>query len=184
MNGQTELVFGSSLAAQICPEGANWKLLGFQGRINLYRVKNELERTNMRYKRVWIIMGNDILSSRLHWHPYGAHKCLVPINVSEVCMKYQVLYDILSCFTSEIRFIQPPPRCERRPVHQRSCITYNKQIHERFRTVINSIQRTKTCILGVLSCEVYRPRFGKLTAEDDIHLSGAAIRSINEFLSR
>lgn len=181
---EQQLLVGSSLAAQIDVWGPEWSVYSYRGKINLYRLAQDLRYRRKSYKRITIVAGNDIIPSKKHVGQYGFHHCLDVYNERETMEKFQSLYSILAFYTKEILIVQPPPRCQPTYNHQTTCLAYSVSVHRRFRDLINSIQRSKRTILGVVSCDVYAPRYAPLTADDGIHFSHTSARNVSRFLSR
>ena len=177
------LVLGSSLAKQVVQHndrnGRKIDNILFKGKINLKSIESTLRDKNKQYKKIVYLSGNDLLPSKLHRVNNKTHVCLTKFDESKCSNIYSSLVKILSMYTKNIVFVEPPPRATY-IIENSECLFYDKSTANRFRNVINSMKSdinigvlSNSTLLGFLSITK-----SPLCALDQIHFSNQAIAVI------
>ena len=177
------LVYGSSLAKQVVQHndrnGRKIDNILFKGKINLKSIDSTLRDKNKQYKKVIYLSGNDLLPSKLHKINNKTHVCLDKFDESKCSNIYSSLVGILSLYTKNIVFVEPPPRATS-IIENSECLFYDKSTANRFRKIINSLKSdinigvfSNSTLLGFLSIEK-----SPLCSLDQIHFSKQAIAVI------
>jgi hypothetical protein len=125
------------------------------------------------------LSGNDLLPSKLHKVNNKTHVCLTKFDESKCLNIHSSLVEILSMYTKNIVFVEPPPRATS-IIENSECLFYDKSTANRFRKVINSLKSdinigvlSNSTLLGFLSITK-----SPLCALDQIHFSRQAIAVI------
>ena len=179
------LIVGSSLAKQVLENsekyGKNIDNIIFKGKVNLKLVEDTLKLKNKKYMTILYLSGNDILPTKLHKVDNRKHVCLDEFDILKCSETYSKLVRILSLYTKNVIFIEPPPRATK-IIRDSTCSFFTNITAQRFRHVINSIHTninvgvfSNYTLLGFLS-----ETNSKLCADDRIHLSKEAITIIQE----
>ena len=179
------LIVGSSLAKQVLENsercGKNIDSIIFKGKVDLNLVENELKGKNKKYMTILYLSGNDILPTKLHKLDNRKHVCLDKFDILKCSDMYSKLVRILSLYTKNVIFIEPPPRATK-VITDSTCSFFTSSTAERFRHVINAINThinvgvfSNCTLLGFL-----RETNSKICADDRIHLSKEAITIIQE----
>ena len=109
----------------------------FKGKIDLKSINSTLRDKNKQYKKVVYLSRNDLLPSKLHKVNNKTHVCLTKFDESKCSNIYSSLVEILSMYTKNIVFVEPPPRATY-IIENSECLFYDKSTANRFRKVINS----------------------------------------------
>ena len=136
--------------------------------------------------RRFIVTGNDIFPSKMCM----GHKCLELCNIDEVTRSFNDLLDVLFQYTTEVRIVEPPPRCKRIAGHP-DCTFWEDIVHEdRFRVLISRIKTIRSRneeILGVVSNKYLMRAINghtiwSLTGSDLTHFSKPALIQLSKLI--
>jgi len=179
------LVLGSSLARQVVQNselcGKNIENILFKGKFDLCSIEKIMKLKNKTYITIFCLAGNDLLPTKLHKQNNKFHVCLDSFCLNECMLVYSSLIDILSKYTKQVIFVEPPPRATY-VITNSNCLFYDGNTAQRFRRVINSIKTTinigvfsNQSLLGYLSTTN-----SQICAKDKIHFSKEAIAIIQK----
>jgi len=178
------MLIGSSLGRQLAPFIKGKKII-FKGKINVGYV-TECLLGIQKVDKIIVVTGNDIFPSKMCM----GHKCLELCNIDEVTKSFNDLLDVLFQYTTEVRIVEPPPRCKRIAGHP-NCTFWEDIVHEdRFRVLISRIKTIRSRnneILGVVSNKYLMRAINghtiwSLTGSDLTHFSKPALIKISKLL--
>ena len=145
------LVLGSSLARQVVQNselcGKNIENILFKGKFDLCSIEKIMKLKNKTYITIFCLAGNDLLPTKLHKQNNKFHVCLDSFCLNECMLVYSSLIDILSKYTKQVIFVEPPPRATY-VIMNSNCLFYDGNTAQRFRRVINSIKTTPLFLYG------------------------------------
>lgn len=182
------LVIGSSLARQVVKTHDKYNepidSILFKGKMDLDFIDRTMKNKNKQYTKIVYLSGNDIIPTRLHkLNKFYSHVCLDKFDEVACVNKYTSLVKILSFYTRNIIFCEPPPRATSVDIASK-CAFFDQRTANRFRNVINSLKSGSN--IGVLSnCTVLgflNLTNSPLCASDQIHFSRQAIGIIHKRL--
>jgi len=178
------LIIGSSLAKQVVQTlkvGKNVENILFKGKIDLEFVKKILILKNKKYATIVYIAGNDLLPTKLHIIDNRKHICLDKFCMDECMQIYASLVNVLSQYTKQVIFVEPPPRATL-AIKNSICSFYDNDTAQRFRKVINSLKTninvgvfSNRSLLGFL-----KETNSQICAFDNTHFSKEALTIIQK----
>ena len=178
------MLVGSSIDRQLAPfiKGNN---IFFQGAMNLDLVKRKLLKVSYTI-RILIATGNTIFPSG----NCNGHKCLCPFDMDTCTNQSMALLDLLFKHCSEIRIIEPHPRCKKIKGHPDCTFWEDIQIQDRFKTLICRLKQLRSGNsekLGIVSnAYLLSSKNSKftwaLTGPDLVHFSELAVKKLSHLL--
>lgn len=184
------LILGSSLAKQVVQNseksGYSINNILFKGKINLNLLEFAMKQKDTKFVTIVYIAGNDLLPTKLHRLNNKTHICLDKYCEKECVSIYSRLVEILSEYTNQIIFVQPPPRAPHVTVNS-NCLFYDNDTGQRFRNVINSLDSHIN--VGVFSnvtlSGFLKESKSRICAFDNTHFSKEALKVIhNQVIER
>ena len=165
------MIIGSSLAQKFTPWILEERFIIFKGKIKLDLIEKKLKIWNKgSIDRIILLSGNDLYPSGM----CGNHKCLQHYNSYEALETYLKLLDIFYHFTSEVRIVQPPPRC-RKLYSNSNCEFFSDTTSKRFPELmrkLKGLKRGKNQVLGVVSNDVIMKYMGTTNIWDLVNVDG------------
>jgi len=178
INNFRKMIIGSSLGKRFIPWVLEENFLIFSGKIKLEVIEKNLRKCNKKsIDRIVLMTGNDLYPSK----NCGTHKCLSKFDMDECMETYMKLLDLLFLFTSEVRIVEPPPRC-RAPMLMTKCMFFSIATSNRFPNLIRKLKESRSGevnVLGVVSNKVIMQYMGtqnpwKLVSKDGTHFNDEA----------
>ena len=179
------LICGSSLARQVVEHchnsGTKINNILFKGKIDLNLIESSLKKTNVKFKTIVFVAGNDLLPTKLHRIGNKTHICLANFCEEECWLAYNGLINVFSRYAECVIMVEPPPRAQAGQNNRHTlCSFYGPTVAQRFRQIVNTLDRKLS--IGVFSNFTLSGFLGetnsRISSPDNTHFSKEALKII------